>query len=211
MRARGGQLTLFLLRAYAKAHGVTGRATAAYLLVWLGIAVTARYRLSSLGLNFAPEGSSPLDTIAILTTLLPASIVARCLRSRLPHLDATRSRPRQPTHLLWVAALCLVAAASPLLIAPILQAQINKTAFLATWSVVLGSYLLAAALLPAAAALAATLTMMILFSTPGLIAWDHNVVYNVQLSGVAATIGATLLVATITLTSVRPGRGRREP
>jgi hypothetical protein len=124
-------MTLFVVRAYAKARGVTGRAIAAYLLVWIGIAVAARYRLSSIGVNFAPVGSSPLDTVAILTTLLPAGIVAHCLRSRLPSLEATRSRGPQPSRLLWVTGLTGTAAASPLLITPILQAQIDKPAFLA--------------------------------------------------------------------------------
>lgn len=107
---RSGPLRLFLLRAHAKAHGVTGRAIVAYLLVWLGIAVTARYRLSAFGLNLAPLGTAPLDTVAILTTLVPAGVMARCLRSRLDSLEVTRSRHRQPGQILWVAAVCLLAA-----------------------------------------------------------------------------------------------------
>ncbi len=195
-------MTLFVLRAYAKAHGVTARAIVAYVLIWFGIAVTARYRLSSLGLNFAPAGSSPLDTVAILTTLLPAGVIARCLRSRVDHLEATRARNLQPTRAIWAGTLCLIAAASPLLIAPILQEQINKLAFLATWSVVLGTYLLSAAAMPAGAALAATLLLMIVFSTPELIPWNFNILYNVNLSGLTAVTGAALLVAAVTLASM---------
>jgi hypothetical protein len=194
-------VTVFLLRAYAKAHGVTRRAILAYLLIWIGIAVTARYRLSSIGLNFAPAGSSPLDTVAILTTLLPAGVVARCLHSRVGHLEATRARGRQPSQAIWMGMLCLLAAASPLLITPILQEQINKPAFLATWSVVLGTYLLCAAALPTGAALAATLLLMIVFSTPELIAWDRNILYNVNLSSITAVTGAALLIAATVLTS----------
>jgi hypothetical protein len=195
-------VTLRLLRAHIKAHGVTGRATFAYLLVWIGIAVTARYRLSSLGLNFAPSGSSPLDTVAVLTTLLPAGVVARCLRSRVPHLEATRSRSPQPGRIAWVGTLCLLAAASPLLVTPLLQDQINKPAFLAAWSVILGAYLLAAAVMPSAAALGATLAVLIAFSTPGLIGWDQNILYNVQLRGAAAVTGALLLAVAVLSTSL---------
>jgi hypothetical protein len=138
-----------------------------------------------------------LDTVAILTTLIPAAVIARCLRSRLGHLEATRSRRRQPGQILWLATVCALAAGSPLLITPVLQAQINRAAFLAAWTVVLGTYLLAAAVAPAPAAFAVTLTVVILFSSPGLIAWEHNVLYNVHLSGLTAAMGTVLLTIAV--------------
>ncbi|MBM7085576.1 hypothetical protein [Micromonospora humidisoli] len=112
-------------------------------------------------------------------------------------LEATRSRGRQPGQFLWAVTVCLLGAASPLLITPLLQAQINKVAFLAAWSLVLGTYLLATAVMPASAAFAATLTLVILFSSPGLISWEHNVLYNVQLSELTAAVGAGLLSAAV--------------
>lgn len=83
-----------------------------------------------------------------------------------------------------------------------LQAQINRAAFLAAWMIVLGTYLLAAAVMPAPAAFAATLVVVILFSSPGLILWEHNVLYNVQLHGVSAAIGAVLLCAAVLTTAL---------
>jgi hypothetical protein len=63
--------------------------------------------------------------------------------------------------------------------------------------VLLGTYLVAAAFLPAVGALAATLTLVIIFSTPGVIGWDHNILYNVERTGSAAIIGAFLLVSAV--------------
>ncbi|MEH1014029.1 hypothetical protein V6U90_13080 [Micromonospora sp. CPCC 206060] len=148
-------------------------------------------------MNFAPTGSSPLDTVAVLTTLIPAGVIARCLHSRVESLEATRSRRRQPGRTLWLATVCLLAAASPIVITPMLQEQINRTAFVAAWTVVLGTYLLAGIVMPALAAFAATLIVVIVFSSPGVIPWEHNVLYNVQLSGLTTVIGVALLSSTV--------------
>jgi hypothetical protein len=186
-----------------KAHGVTLRGSVAYLLVWALIALASRFSISALGLQFAPQGSSSLDTVAILLMLLPATIIVRCLCSQAPTLEVTRSRGRQPAQLLWATTLGLAAFGSPMLAAPLLHRSIDKVAFLAGWSLILGLCLVLGAVLATPFAALGSFSTLAIFSTPGLLPWRANVLYNVDIKNTSVVIGATLLIIGILLSSLR--------
>jgi hypothetical protein len=180
--------------AYAAARGVTLTGAAAYGLMWLLIAGSSRFSMSALGLQFAPPGSASLDTVAVMLLLVPAGILTSCLGSQTPTLEATRSRRCYPSQQLWVGVITVVAVLSPLTVAPILHRSIDVAAFFITWCITLGTWLIIASF--ASTIVAATVTFMMLagFSTPNLVPWRANIVYNLEAKNAASLIAAILFL-----------------
>ncbi|WFE19740.1 hypothetical protein O7621_17595 [Solwaraspora sp. WMMD937] len=183
----------FALRAFATARGVTVRGLVGYLLIWLFIAAASRFTVSATGLQFAPPGSAALDTVAVILLLLPAGVLAGTLTSRTPHLEATRSRSSQPAHAIWVIGITAVGLLSPWLASPLVHPSIDMVAFFTTWCTVLGLWWAVARIGPTVLALSCTFIVLAGFSTPGLVPWHLNIVYNVEIGGSAALVATTAL------------------
>jgi hypothetical protein len=193
--------------AYAKAHGVTARGVLAYLGAWVAVAAASRFGVSALGLEMAEPGSTPMDTIAVLLMLVLVAIVSRCLTGRLPALEATRSRGPQPARLVWSAVVGLGAAVGPLLTMPLLHGAIDRMTFLAGWGVVLGLHLVLGAVLAGPFAMVGTFAVLAVFTTPSLLPWPANIIYNVDLRETSATIGAVLVGTGLLLLGLRGRSG----
>lgn len=194
---------LVVVVAYATARGFTVRAAAAYLLVWALIAAASRLGVSALGLDVAPPGSASLDTIAVLLMLLPAAILGRSLGSKADSLEPTRSRGRHPAQILWVAAIGAFAALGPLMTEPLLDESIGRETFYTAWCSTFGVWLILTAFIPQLWVTAFAFATLALFSTPGLVPWQCNIIYNLETRSVAASIGATLVTAGLLLSAIR--------
>lgn len=194
---------LLVVVAYAAARGVTLGGAAAYALTWLAIAASSRFSMSALGLQFAPPGTASLDTVAVMLLLLPAAILTNCLASQTPTLEMTRSRRRYPAQQLWAGVIMIVALLSPWTVAPLLHRSIDISAFFVTWCVTLGTWLLILSIGPAIAAFILTFLMLALFSTPSLVPWRANIIYNLEVQNIAALVAAILFLGAATLSTLR--------
>jgi len=189
--------------AFIKARGITAPAAAAYVILWVAVTLASRFSVSALGLQFVPVGRAGLDTVSVLLMLLPAVIVSRCLWSRCPTVEATRSRPSQPSELLWSAVLGLGATASPLPAVPLLHDSIDPLAFVADWWLLLGVLLVLSGLTAVPIGVAASFAVIATFSTPNVVPWEANLLYNVDLAAQSAMVGAVLLTAGLLLVALR--------
>ncbi|WP_213451108.1 hypothetical protein [Rhizomonospora bruguierae] len=197
-----------ILTAYVAARGVTRRGLAAYAVTWLAVAFAARFSMSALGLQFAPPGSAALDTVAVVLMLLPAGLLAGFLASQAPSLEATRSRRRHPAQLLWVGMIAVVAVLTPWLALPLLPGAVDPGAFFATWCLTVGVWFVLAFFVPAVVAGAGTFGVLALFSTPGLVPWEQNIVYNLNEKPVAAGVAAAAFLGGVALQAVKRQRLR---
>jgi hypothetical protein len=192
-----------VVAAYIAARGVTVRGAAAYLSSWLLVAAASRFSISALGLQFAPPGSASLDTVAVVVLLLPASILAGVLESQAPTLEATRSRSRYPAQVFWIITVVAVTVITPVAAAPLLHASIDKVALLNTWCMAIGVWFVAAFFGSALFAAACTFALLALFSTPALVPWEANVIYNVDMKTSASVVAIGALAVGAILQALR--------
>lgn len=198
---RSSRLTVAI--AFAGARGVTVRSALGYLLAWAVVAGASRFSITALGLQFAPPGSSPLDTVGVMFLLLPAPLLATCLTSRTPTLEATRASRFPGAQTAWVGCVVGVGVGSPWAVAATLHPAIDKRAFFATWLTVFGIVLLLAVIASTLVAALSAFAVLALFSTPHLLPWPDNLIYNVDRAPITLSAGAALVVAGAALHVVR--------
>jgi hypothetical protein len=190
-------------RAHLAAHGVGVRGLFGWLLAWAVVLLASRASISALGFQFGPPGSAPLDTAAVVLLVLPAAVLARCARTRTPELEQTRSRPRQPYELLWALGLGGVAVLAPLAFAGLLHPAIDTRVFVADWYLTVGLCLLLGALTRSRIGAAGAFAVLAAFSVPGLVPWEANVVYNLDLAGISLPLGMAVLTTGALLCAAR--------
>ncbi|RIV37084.1 hypothetical protein D2L64_17705 [Micromonospora radicis] len=185
---------LLLTRAFAGARGVTLRAVLAYVAVWALIGGVSRFSMSALGLYFAPPGSSSLDTVAVVFMLLPAAALANSTASRVPELEAVRSRVLLVAQCLWLLAIVGAATIVPWATSFTLSQAVDRNSYFSTWLLVLSAMLVVHAVTTTMVASMVAMSLVAAFSTPGLVPWEYNLIYNLAEKGLAAGVGIVLLL-----------------
>lgn len=207
------QLVALLLTARAQlaAHGVTVQGAAGYLLVWVAVVLASRVSISVLGIELAPPASSPLDTVAVLMLILPAAALTRCLRTRTPELDRTRSRARQPAAALWAVFLASVAVVSSAAVSGLLHPAFSTSLFHADWFLTIGLCILLGTVLTTTVSVMAVLAIIAVFSAPGVVPWQANLLYNLELDHVSTPLAAFVFASAVVLAGLRPGDANAFP
>lgn len=196
---------LLIARAQLAAHGVTVRGAVGYLLVWIAVVLASRVSISVLGIELAPPASSPLDTVAVLMLILPAAVLTRCLRTRTPELDRTRSRARQPVAALWAGFLASVAVVSSAAVSGLLHPAFSTRLFHADWFLTIGLCILLGTVLTTTVSVMAVLAIIAVFSAPGVVPWQANLLYNLELDHVSTPLAAFVFASAVLLAGLRPG------
>lgn len=202
VRIRGA---ILVVRAQVAVRGVSGRGALGYVLAWVAVLLVSRVSVSMLGIQLAPLGSSPLDTVGVMALILPAAVLTRCLRSRTPELECTRSRPRQPAAALWAIVLAAVAVVSPVAVTGLLHPAFNAPAFHTDWYLVAGLCLLLGTVMSSTASTITAFAVVAIFSAPNVVPWNANVLYNLDLQHLSTPLGASALGCAAVLVGLRPG------
>lgn len=192
-----------LARAQLAARGVSVRGLLGLLAAWAVVLLTSRVSVTALGFQFGPPGSAPLDTAGVVLLVLPAAVLAQWTRARTPELELTRARHLQPYESLWALGLGGFALVVPLALAGLLHEAINTRVFMADWYLTVGVCLLLSALTRSLIGPIGGFAVLAVFSTPGLVPWHLNIVYNLDLSHISLPVGAAVLGAGVLLTAVR--------
>ncbi|MBO4210005.1 hypothetical protein [Micromonospora echinofusca] len=185
---------VLLALAFATARGVTLWGVAAYAALWLLIGVVAQFSMSALGLRFAPPGSSSLDTVAVVFMLLPAAALASSTVSRATELEAVRARPILRAQSLWMLVVLGAGSIGPWATSFALPQAVDRISYVAAWCIVFASVLIVGAISTVMVASMCTMGLIAAFSTPGLVPWEYNLMYNVTASRAAALLGIVLLL-----------------
>ncbi|MFG1955389.1 hypothetical protein [Micromonospora sp. NPDC048830] len=172
-------------------------------MIWLAIGLFSRFSMSALGLQFAPPGSAALDTVGVIFMLVPAAVLSNCLPSQAPSLEAVRARNVLVPQLLWSAWILLVSCSAPLFALSVLHPSVDSRSFYATWLLVVGAVLALALVLSTVMASLTAFFVLAVFTTPNVISWQHNLVYNVGIGGTSALVGAALAVTALLLHGVK--------
>lgn len=198
-----------VVRIQAAARGVTLRGAVGYLLTWTVVVLAAGMSISTLGLRLAPPGSSALDMASILLLILPASVLTRSLRIRVPEFDSTRSRPRQPSTAMWAAGIGTVAVVSPMIVGWMLHPALSTAVFRSDWYMVVGLCLLLGTLWPVAVSTVVTFAVVAVFSIPGVVPWEANLFYNLDLTWLSTPLGVAMLTIAVIAAAAKPGAASR--
>ncbi|WP_147376255.1 hypothetical protein [Micromonospora radicis] len=166
----------------------------AYVAVWALIGGVSRFSMSALGLYFAPPGSSSLDTVAVVFMLLPAAALANSTASRVPELEAVRSRVLLVAQCLWLLAIVGAATIVPWATSFTLSQAVDRNSYFSTWLLVLSAMLVVHAVTTTMVASMVAMSLVAAFSTPGLVPWEYNLIYNLAEKGLAAGVGIVLLL-----------------
>lgn len=198
---------LLMVLAFARARGFSLRALGFYLGLWALIALVSRFSMSALGLQFAPPGSSSLDTVAVIFTILPAAVLGISTTSRTPELEAVRARSVYAAQSVWMLIILGGGTLATWVTAFALPPSIDRRSFFATWFLVLSTVLVISAISTVTIASLCSTGVVAAFSTPGLVPWEHNVMYNVATADLSTWLGVSLLVVGAFLQVVRHSRG----
>lgn len=198
---------LLMALAFARARGFSLRSFGLYLALWALIALVSRFSMSALGLQFAPPGSSSLDTVAVIFTILPAAALGISTTSRTPELEAVRARSAYAAQSVWMLIIIGGGTLATWVTASALPQSIDRRSFFATWFLVLSTVLIISAISTVTIASLCSTGVVAVFSTPQLVPWDHNVIYNVATTELSAWLGVSLLVVGAFLQVVRHSRG----
>ncbi|TDB79059.1 hypothetical protein [Micromonospora sp. KC721] len=184
---------LLIALAFAGARGVTVPGIAAYAALWAVVGAVSQFSMSALGLQFAPPGSASLDTVAVIFMLLPAATVASSMTSRTTELEAVRSRPRVAAQSLWVLLLVAGGTTVAWAMSFLLDQSIDRNSYFSAWFLLLSVVLVVSAISSSMAPSMCALAVVAAFSTPGIVPWRYNMIYNVAETDLAVTVGLLLL------------------
>ena len=184
----------------AEAHVVTARAIIILAIGWVAAAVAARVGLPPIDRHheLTPR---PLETFGTLAICIPASLHAVLLRDALVWLGAVSPRSLKGFRLVWIGTTTMYACLPALIWAATLDPRVPRVHAFFVWLLVYSCAIVSVTLIRHDLAAVLPLLVTVVFTTPRLVPFDHNLLYNDQLADrltVCAVAALALSVLTYT-------------
>lgn len=120
----------------------------------------------------------PLETFGTLAICIPASLHAAMLKDDLRWLASVSPRSQAGSRLAWLATTTTFGCLAALIWTATLDPRVPRDHAFSVWILVFGSAVVSVTVIRHDLAAVLPLVVTVLFTTPRLIPFDHNVLYN---------------------------------
>jgi hypothetical protein len=192
----------------AESRGMTSRAIVTLAAAWLVAGVSARVGIPRVDRphELIPR---PMETFGTLAVCIPASLHATLLKDELSWLGAVSPRSLQGSRLAWLATTATFGCLAALIWVATLAPGVPHAHAFALWVLVFGCAVISVVVIRHDLAAVLPLVVTVVFTTPRLIPFDHNLIYNVRRTeSLGASAIAVLIVSVVAYTMFgdRPGK-----
>lgn len=192
----------------ADSHGVTPRTLVVVVIGWIVAAAAARVGLPPIDRG-SELTSRPLETFGTLAVCIPASLHAALLGDGLPWLGAVSPRSLKGLRFVWIGTTATCACLPALIWAWTLDPRVPRVHALFVWILVYSCAVLSVAVIRVDLAAVLPLVVTVVFTTPRLVPFEDNVLYNDRMTGRLIVVAVvSLVIGGLIYTAAGDRRGR---
>ena len=192
-----------------RAHGVTWASLFGLATAWLISVLAARVGIPQVDPSLS-DSPRPLETLGLVTAVLPVSWCAGALDDRAAWLTSSSRGPAR-LRAVWVGVIALVMLVVGAVWVGCLPTAMPTLHAIGVWTLLCGCAVWAAVVLRPDLAVVGPLLVVVPFSIGGLVPFECNLMYNVHLRGAVAATGTLLLVGGVVAFALWGAGGARRP